>query len=138
MKFAGKDWLLTTVSDGFGNEIDRYYAVDLKSNEQSEMFFEDMVPHPTQGIACLSFRYKKFLKDGGKSPLEVLAWPYRGRPGKVNILRDSPDSDTWIRAKVTFRKVNNFFVILFRATSPTAKKMYVALNDVSVEDGACD
>ena len=41
------------------------------------------------------------MTDGGKSPLQVLAWPYRGRPGKVNIQRDSPDSNTWIRAQVT-------------------------------------
>ncbi|TRY68227.1 hypothetical protein TCAL_05216 [Tigriopus californicus] len=113
-EIAGKDWLLTTVNDVFGNEIDQYYSVDLKSNEESEMFFEDMVPHPKQGIACLSFRYKKYLKDGGQSPLEVLAWP------------------------IAAALVNNFFVILFRATSPTAKKMYVALNDVAVEDGPCD
>ena len=52
-------------------------------------------------------------------------------------MRDSPTSNTWIRAQVTFRKVNNFFVILFRATSPNAKKLFIALDDVSVDDGAC-
>ena len=72
-----------------------------------------------------------------RAPLEVLAWPFRGRPGKVNIQRDSPNEVSWIRAEVTFRRVENFFVILFRATSPTAKKLYVALDDVSVKDGAC-
>ena len=77
------------------------------------------------------------FSDGGNSPLQVLAWPYRGRPGKVNIQRDSPDGDTWIRAQVTFRKVENFFVILFRASSPGRKKMFIALDDVSVDDGAC-
>jgi hypothetical protein len=55
----------------------------------------------------------------------------------VNIQRDSPDDSTWIRAEVTFRRVENFFVILFRASSPDAKKLYVALDDVSVKDGAC-
>ncbi len=39
--------------------------------------------------------------------------------------------------QVTFRKVENFFVILFRARSPSAKKLYVALDDVEVEDGPC-
>ena len=77
------------------------------------------------------------IPDGGNSPLQVLAWPYRGRPGKVNIRRDSPTSDTWIRAQVTFRKVDNFFVILFRAVSPSFKKLSIALDDVSVRDGAC-
>ena len=160
MKFVGKDWLLTTVSDVFGNELEKYYAVELKSNEKSEMFFSDMVPRPEDGVACLNFRYKKFLSgmftvfstlgggfinidlsssslEGGHSPLQVLAWPYRGRPGKVNIMRDSPDDATWIRAQVTFRKVRNFFVILFRANSPRSKKLYIALDDVSVEDGPC-
>ncbi len=53
----------------------------------------------------------------------------------MDIQRDSPDSATWIRAQVTFRKVENFFVILFRAKSPA--KLYVALDDVSVQDGPC-
>ena len=77
------------------------------------------------------------ISDGGASPLQVLAWPFKGRPGRVNIQRDSPDSSTWIRAQVTFRRVENFFVILFRATSPNQKKLYVALDDVSVDDGPC-
>lgn len=79
------------------------------------------------------------VTDGeGNSPLQVLAWPYHGRPGKVNIQRDSPaSSDAWVRAQITFRKVDNFFVILFRATSPTLKKLYIALDDVSVQDGPC-
>ena len=39
--------------------------------------------------------------------------------------------------KMIFRRVENFFVILFRATSPSARKLFVALDDVSVKDGAC-
>jgi hypothetical protein len=62
VKFQGKEWLLTSVNDGLGNELERYYAVDLKANEKSEMFFADMVPRPHEGVACLSFRYKKYLK----------------------------------------------------------------------------
>ena len=58
----GKDWLLTTVNDAFGNQLEKYYAVELGGNEESEMYFEDMVPRPDAGVACLSFRYKKYLK----------------------------------------------------------------------------
>ena len=62
VKFSGKDWLLTTVSDEFGRALDNYYSVELKANERSELFFNDMVPKPQGGVACLSFRYKKYLK----------------------------------------------------------------------------
>ena len=44
--------------------------------------------------------------------MQVLAWPYNGRPGKVNVMRSSPNPATWIRAQVTFRKVDNFFIVL--------------------------
>ena len=37
-----------------------------------------------------------------------MAWPFKGKPGKINIIRDSPDPGTWIRAQVTYR-----FRILF-------------------------
>ena len=70
------------MNDDFGNTIDQYYAVELNSNEKSEMFFKDMVPRPQDGVACLSFRYKKYMTDGGKSPLQVLAWPYRADPAR--------------------------------------------------------
>ena len=62
VKFQGKDWLLTTVNDAFGNQLEKYYAVELGSDEESEMYFDNMVPRPDAGIACLSFRYKKYLK----------------------------------------------------------------------------
>lgn len=62
VKFSGKDWLLTTVNDIYGRALDQYYSVELKSNEKSELFFQDMVPMPQDGVACLSFRYKKYLK----------------------------------------------------------------------------
>ena len=62
VKFQGKDWLLTTVNDALGNTLEKYYAVELGRNEESEMYFDNMVPRPDAGIACLSFRYKKYLK----------------------------------------------------------------------------
>ena len=78
-----------------------------------------------------------FFLDGGNSPLQVLAWPYNGRPGKVNVKLNSPNPATWIRAQVTFRKVDNFFVLLFRSVAPAADNMYLAIDDVSVTDGSC-
>ena len=78
VKFSGKRWLLNTVSDGFNNELDSYYSVELNSNEKSEMFLQDMVPRPRDGIACLSFRYKKFMESKyrnkcAKKILKILA-----------------------------------------------------------------
>ena len=116
-----------------------------------------MVSPPVNGIACLSFRYRKFLDskiyisdelctnfqpicslDGDNAPLQVVAWPYNGRPGKVNVMRSSPNPATWIRAQVTFRKVDNFFVVLFRAVAPQKDNMYLAIDDVTVTNGSCN
>ena len=97
-----------------------------------------MASPPTSGIACLNFRYRKFLDNGGNTALQVLAWPYNGRPGKVNVMRSSPNPATWIRAQVTFRKVDNFFVVLFRAVAPDQNNVYIAIDDVSVNEGACN
>lgn len=69
--------------------------------------------------------------------MQVVAWPYNGRPGKVNVMRSSPSAATWIRAQVTFRKVDNFFVVLFRAVAPKGDNMYLAVDDVSVSNGSC-
>ena len=70
--------------------------------------------------------------------MQVLAWPYNGRPGKVNVMRSSPNPATWIRAQVTFRKVDNFFIVLFRAVAPNENNLYMAIDDVSVSEGACN
>ena len=61
----------------------------------------------------------------------MIAWPYNGRPGKVNVQKSSPNPATWIRAQVTFRKVENFFVVLFRSVAPKSDNMYLAIDDVS-------
>ena len=50
------------MNDALGNTLEKYYAVELDRREQSEMYFDNMVPRPGAGIACLSFRYKKYLK----------------------------------------------------------------------------
>jgi len=132
VKFSGKKWQL------FSTANERFYEVVLQNKERTEMFFSEMAPPPTSGIACLNFRYRKFLDNGGNTALQVLAWPYNGRPGKVNVMRSSPNPATWIRAQVTFRKVDNFFIVLFRAVAPNENNLYMAIDDVSVTEGACN
>lgn len=131
VKFSGKDWVQ------YENTKEQFYEIVLKSQERSELFFSNMVKPPKNGVACLSFRYRKYLDNGGKSPLQVIAWPYNGRPGKVNVQRSSPNPATWIRAQVTFRKVENFFVVLFRSVAPKSDNMYLAIDDVTVTNGSC-
>jgi len=101
-----------------------------------------MIPRPmakgNRGVACLTFRYKKYFPGGGRAALQVLAWPLNGRPGKVDVMKSSPRSTTWIKAQITFRKIDNSFIILFRATAPNLKEMDVSLDDVSVSEGNCD
>jgi len=131
VKTAGKSW---SFAKG-------YYAVGLNSLEKTELYFNNMIPPPKskdKGVACLSFRYKKYFPGGGNAALQVLAWPINGRPGKVDVLKSSPRSTTWIKAQITFRKIDDFFIILFRATAPNLKEMDVSLDDVSVTDGRCD
>merc|ERR1712079_380255 len=123
VKFSGKDWVQ------YGNAKEKFYEIVLKSQERSELFFTNMVKAPKNGVACLSFRYRKYLDNGGKAPLQVIAWPYNGRPGKVNVQKSSPNPATWIRAQVTFRKVENFFVVLFRSVAPKSDNMYLAIDD---------
>jgi len=136
---SGKDWELKT-SLSFLGQSDNYYEVVLNPGEKSEMVFSDMVETPSRGVACLTFRYKKFYSGESNSPpLQVLAWPFKGRPGRVNIQRSSPTESTWIRAQVTFRKIDNFFLVVFRGTAPTGTtdKMMLAIDDVTVTEGRC-
>ena len=58
---------------------------------------------------CFSYVLNIILRsfaDGGNTALQVVAWPFGGRPGKVNVMRSSPNPATWIRAQVTFRKLD--------------------------------
>merc|ERR1712150_97908 len=130
VKTAGKEW----------SYIKGYMAVNLKSKEKTELFMNNMIQPPRskeKGTACLTFRYKKYFPGGGQAALQVMAWPVNGRPGKVDVLKSSPRSTTWIKAQITFRKIDDSFIILFRATSPNLKKMDVSLDDVSVVEGRC-
>lgn len=131
VKFSSKDWTF------FKSVKDNFYEIILNGGQRSEIFFSQMVPPPSSGVACLTFRYRKFLDNGGNTPLQVIAWPFRGRPGKVNVMRSSPNPATWIRAQVTFRKVDNSWIILFRAAAPVQDKLYMAIDDVKVTEGSC-
>ena len=65
--------IIFQVNDALGNTLEKYYAVELDRREQSEMYFDNMVPRPDAGIACLSFRYKKYLK--GKYRIRLKGGP---------------------------------------------------------------
>ena len=71
--------------------------------------------------------------------MTVFAWPRRGRPGRVNVAQDSPDEFTWVRAQVTFRNVDQQFLIMFRVTNKAAgEELLLAVDDVTVTEGACE
>ena len=68
----------------------------------------------------------------------MLAWPNRGKPGKVTIEQDSPDSETWVRAQVTFKNVDRQFLLMLRARGPRAGRLLLAVDSVRVREGRCD
>ena len=133
-----------------------YQEVELFKKEKAEFFFTKLISPPASKLACLDFRYKKFstgatnsklsypskiyfLKAGEKHTLTVLAWPNRGKPGRVSIHQDSPDRNTWVRAQVTFKKVDRDFLLMFRALGPKGNEgsLILALDDVMVKSGRC-
>jgi len=117
----------------------KYQEVELSSNEKAEFFFTQLITPPVSELACLDFRYKKFSTNGGVHVLTVLAWPNRGKPGKVSIVQDSPDQHTWVRAQVTFKKVDRDFLLMFRAIGPKegTGRLILGLDDVKVLQGRC-
>jgi len=115
-----------------------YIHTHLRPGDSTEFFFQQLVEPPTTGIACLDFRYKKLSSGDSEIPLTVLAWPRTGRPGRVSVVQDSPDEDTWVRAQVTYRKVDTQFVVMFRARNTGAGgSLVLAVSDVRVIQGAC-
>ena len=64
VKFSGKEW------QSFTSATDKFYEIILDGGQRSEIFFSQMVPPPSGGIACLSFRYRKFL-DSKFPPSEI-------------------------------------------------------------------
>lgn len=133
MKDRGKPW---QVMRGKGN---KYREVELSSRDTAEFYFKQLIAPPASSLACLDFRFKKFSSDGSSNQLTVLAWPYRGKPGKVSIAQESPDPDTWVRAQVTFKNVDRDFLLMFRARGPRAgaASLTLAVDKVVVTAGRC-
>merc|ERR1711874_409174 len=129
----GKSW---EQKQRVGNQ---YREVELFRKEKAEFFFTKLISPPSSKVACLDFRYKKFSTAGEKHVLTVLAWPNRGKPGKVSIHQDSPDASTWVRAQVTFKKVDRDFLLMLRALGPVSEggSLILALDDVRVKRGRC-
>eukprot|EP00091_Calanus_sinicus_P011298 TRINITY_DN2560_c0_g1_i5.p1 TRINITY_DN2560_c0_g1~~TRINITY_DN2560_c0_g1_i5.p1 ORF type:complete len:410 (-),score=104.86 TRINITY_DN2560_c0_g1_i5:84-1313(-) len=133
MRNKGKPW------DQKQRSNDQYQEVELFNKEKAEFFFTKLISPPASKVACLDFRYKKFSTAGEQHVLTVLAWPNRGKPGKVSIYQDSPDQFTWVRAQVTFKKVDRDFLLMFRAIGPQGEdgSLILALDDVKVTRGRC-
>jgi len=132
VKNRGKSW---SSRESGGN---RYRQVELSSQDTAEFFFKELIEPPQSTLACLDFRFKKFSSDGSKSSLTVLAWPNRGKPGKVTIQQDSPDSATWVRAQVTFKNVDRQFLLMMRARGPRTGRLELAVDSVVVSSGRCE
>lgn len=131
---TGEAW--SRVETATGNV---FYQTELGFRQKTELFFKNTIDPPAVGVACLDFNYIKFSTEGHKSSLQVVAWPYRGKPGKISVFRDSPSASAWVRAQITFRKIDNFFLIMFRAGGPATKgdQLYIALDQVKVLPGKC-
>lgn len=118
--------------------VNHFYSTKLTDSDRTEMFFENLIKPPQNKIVCLDFKYKKFT-TGKSVPLAVLAWPFKGKPGRITIDRDSPNLSTWIRAQITFRNVDNYFLIMMKSTGPGSLlgRNYLAIDDVTVNEGVC-
>ena len=68
-----------------------------------------------------------------------MVWPYKEKPGKISVFRDSPGVSRWMSAAITFRNVDQYFLLLFRTGGPATKRdfLYLAVDDVIVEEGEC-
>jgi len=136
IRTRGVKW---TKDENYFSGVKNYFlGTELGRNQKTEMFFEKLIPTPKGGIACLDFKYKKFSTEDSVA-LTVLAWPFKGKPGKVNIIRDSPDSATWIRAQVTFRNIENYFLVMMRSQGPRNQRglLQLAIDDVVISAGVC-
>eukprot|EP00092_Neocalanus_flemingeri_P017311 GFUD01018723.1.p1 GENE.GFUD01018723.1~~GFUD01018723.1.p1 ORF type:complete len:419 (+),score=119.43 GFUD01018723.1:73-1257(+) len=133
VKNTGTSWQFVQTG---GNS---FYTAALAYRDKTDLFLKTMISPPVGGVACLHFKYKKYSSSGNKSALTVIAWPFRGKPGKISVFRDSPGQSAWVRAQITFRKIDNYFLVVFRAGGPATREdvLHVAVDDVRVVQGVC-
>jgi hypothetical protein len=57
----------------------------------------------------------------------------------VSVFRDSPVQAAWVRAQITFREIDNQFLVMFRARGPDTRDdiLRIAVDDVRVVAGVC-
>ena len=69
-----------------------------------------------------------------------MVWPYKEKPAKISVFRDSPGLSRWIPAAITFRHVETPFTLLFRTGGPATRDdfLYLAVDDISVSAGKCE
>ena len=73
-----------------------------------------------------------------------MVWPYEDSPAKISVFRDSPVTSggavPWLQAEITFRNVDNVFLLLFRTGGPATRNdaLYLAVDDVIVTSGLCN
>jgi len=116
-----------------------YLEADLVYRDKTDLVFKTMISPPVGGVACLDFKYQKYSAAGYKSALTAIAWPFRGKPGKIAVFRDSPGQAAWVRAQITFRKLDNYFLVMFRAGGPATREdmLTIAVDEVRVVEGKC-
>jgi len=133
VKNTGSSWQFVQTS------ANSFHTADLVYRDKTDLFFKSMIKPPVGGVACLDFKYKKYSSSGNKSSLTVIAWPYKGKPGKISVFRDSPSKSAWVRAQITFRNIDNYFLVMFRAGGPATREdiLHVAVDDVRVVEGVC-
>lgn len=136
IRSSGVKWRLD--ANEVNSVTNHFYTTKLSDTDRTEMFFEKLIQPPANQIICLDFKFKKF-STGDSVPLSVLAWPFKGKPGRVTIQRDSPDLSTWIRAQITFRNVDHHFLIMLASSGPggVLGYNYLAIDDVVVNEGVC-
>ena len=129
-----------------------FYQVSLRQGEYTELIFSHLLAPPTGRVACVTFRYRKYstgraifnsadfyhipLTDGAMLPLHLISWPYQSSPTKVSIIKNSSNTNTWVKAKIMLRNLDKKFVLMLRA-SVGAGSLYIAVDDIKVIGGEC-
>ena len=115
VKFSSKNWRF------FKSVTDNFYEIILDGGQRSEIFFSQMVPPPLSGVACLTFRYRKFLDskscnniDYSQSQKSLTSPLFRKKRFEINFFVRRNAS----KVAIFIEKENpcSFFCFSFRAT----------------------